>query len=1501
MNLANTCILHFMGNPSHPLFEYAINLKWRHAIFFSGTKKAASSISFPSGSPEAVTESMELRKRNSYWKGMEIGRELNALTEKDIAAIKEFAKNKASLLEEARAFFGSYAIEDGAENQTVDAVCALMESKYKALEDNSGTPFGDSACYPMLMFHLTDTLGYRWSRSQTLVKFCERSLEILKAAPLMDIPGSSERALCWTGEKEVAALKFLTRKFVCGSKAQLSSWWFNTFVDLRIKSSEAMSELTRRFSTIGTEMTRAAHRLRQNYAKQEQLVEQAMALSPGGSALYNAAVLEFVLKFRPDLIVPEHISNRKLPGLFHPEDNGVEVDFVLSSQPEFRPVNFNRLIPWQIEAFRMRFMEEALDSKVPLQRRVVAVSRMMHAWSLSVKDVAGVLLSPSLPQRLMEAILMFLPQMDEPGAAATIAVAPVFLGSELVRTAVFTIKKILATLPQGLTEDLLLSIVPKKKQYMRITAFKELVRVLISFASTSPRLLEALRELWRRENLHSDVRIAFVQNVQPYLLRESGELSTLAWDVCIDCVASPVKLLATAAILLGLEPSSDYWNSTARAELEKRAVTNILAKQDSTNVHIWNNCCDRYLFDILLPLGPQLDELLGTLPPTDKDYSQVEMWRNKAYSIINNYWVVECQSKPRLIPVLRDRLTSAMARASSYTANRGEKDRLMQTLFALISCAATESVWKHSPIPESWITVEECLASLFAAAYDPSTPFKTRLITRDILSTISLSNFYLPTEHLKSRELRDRAQKLFSSTLRSVPGVWPTLRTAQWGRDLAMFRKDLNAVTFELSQPADLIDPAISQRLDALKATADRLIEEAFVAAATGPANGSEVLSPVSCTLEVVKALATAKQADELRVRLMESDVWGRELPGFPAARNTLRLEVVKKLGTESFRSTELAIGFVQSLTAERDCAFLKSNIPDVASWFAGLFNTFREKCLMDIRNPFVRDLKEEDAPLEHLQSIRNEVVRLGKLCEGDKSDPPSAITRLVAQVVNSDPLFFLQHEPTLAMQVMQRDPFGKAFSDWFGMVNRCIKEIDKNNRKEFLQRPYYAVQSMAPLVDRIVHEARTANFETERSRFASLFVTLATTGTRFMFHLATDAVRDYILSKPESALAVAFLGQQVAATVGVEGLAALHVAMREGWAADLNWKVFGDLERTRTGPSLFRMEFEKNEQMAFVQTESSLARRAAFSGSIEAVSRAFVANFEASPLCTQKTVGKLKPLDVTSWELKVAAASSQEGDETAKKRPAVSDSVAMANPSFYFDATLEALHKTITASDLLATAHDKLVIGTAGLFDGAVVGVAASSDEAAKTATTTAKSTSTHAAAAVKKGTVAFGFPVRAIVDAAAQLAREVAPRLERRGLAFAAARARLAAVETLAQLQRATAASTFAVAPLLAPRKRRPVNAAAALVDALLAEAAVPSDPPADAVAAAAAAAAVASKAGAADAADTAAPATRWMRVEGFQELVEELAMSADDRVYKVAASIEDAAWKLRWEVEA
>ncbi|KAJ6540960.1 hypothetical protein B0H10DRAFT_1970935 [Mycena sp. CBHHK59/15] len=176
------------------------------------------------------------------------------------------------------------------------------------------------------------------------------------------------------------------------------------------------------------------------------------------------------------------------------------------------------------------------SNEFPLHTRVRATEQFTKFPTTTIHELAAPLTEDDLNPRISEAILMFLPHLDEPAAGIQLRLAPAILGRSLEHV-------LLASVPMFLE--------PPTAKPLKIGVFKELVRIITTYIKL-PEMQDLVRQLWDRP-LHQDVRIALLQSI---LLALDSPHQDLAWYIIDKATASLSTLQAddTLFVLLAVTP-----------------------------------------------------------------------------------------------------------------------------------------------------------------------------------------------------------------------------------------------------------------------------------------------------------------------------------------------------------------------------------------------------------------------------------------------------------------------------------------------------------------------------------------------------------------------------------------------------------------------------------------------------------------------------------------------------------------------------------------------------------------------------------------------------------------------------------------------------------------------------------------------------------------------------------------------------------------------------------
>ncbi|KAJ7121725.1 hypothetical protein C8R44DRAFT_786800 [Mycena epipterygia] len=276
--------------------------------------------------------------------------------------------------------------------------------------------------------------------------------------------------------------------------------WWTEFRDLRLLSTSATDEIHLRWSECRDKKGAM------DSAKLDALVE--LLLRTDDTAVYVPFVSQHLINVRQDLL-DRFITTEKY-GVFNPApDNYVEGDKIEPASWDF--LSAARFSPRQCEVFAEMFEPTEQFTKLP---------------TTTIHELAVLLTEDNVNPRISEAILMFLPRLDEPAAGIQFLSAPAILAGELARTAVHSVKRSLEHVPLASVPTFL---EPPTAKPLKIGVFKELALA---------------KRLWDRP-LHQDVRIALLQSIIPAL---DSLHQDLAWHIIDKAIASLSTLQADKSL-----------------------------------------------------------------------------------------------------------------------------------------------------------------------------------------------------------------------------------------------------------------------------------------------------------------------------------------------------------------------------------------------------------------------------------------------------------------------------------------------------------------------------------------------------------------------------------------------------------------------------------------------------------------------------------------------------------------------------------------------------------------------------------------------------------------------------------------------------------------------------------------------------------------------------------------------------------------------------------------
>ncbi|KAJ3024685.1 UNVERIFIED_CONTAM: hypothetical protein HDU68_007888 [Siphonaria sp. JEL0065] len=751
------CLTNFLGNPTHPFFQFALDSKWRLTIHENGASTEipfALQLKNPVYQRSSVKDDkFEILYRKSIARGLELLLEVQP--EK---ATEERLKELEECTHEASELFGWFMIPEGQEVAIAEEIIRNIKTKFDALEQdamemNEKVLFEDSDCGRDLLRDLQRGLGLRWRRVPVLVEYFERSLTVLKRADKA-IKKSPECALSWSDSEYQRAYEF-----VSGSCQYAPTAFQKRFSDVRLASTYAEEEATNIFNKIK----------RNDFKKREELILDLFRRSPRGSALHLDFVLRFVLIYRPDLLTEDHLATTSsIVGIFNQSDDKKRLAFVLNNQRDVCPIPGGVLLDWQMEKLTARYWKEALDKTLPMEHRVLSASRMLNLASISIHEVATFLTSAALPSRVKEAVLMFLPKIDEPSCTINLLLSPVFLESNLARTAVFSLRNTFKFMPHDKLVPILQGLIPPpagNNTTAKPTVFKEIVRLLSQYV-TIPKIFCIVEDLWNREGLNKDVRITLLQRIIALLSHEDETLAKVAWKIAESVVEEKEDMIIfveVGLVLTMVTREEDSKSSDTKDDDNGCGFSSHCGSEDDDEDEKGLISCPSFSFSgynfanlskavsmrgsYAVDLIYQIDQVI---PIKIADEYATKILVPFIKTLFNYYHTNVRTLTPEIANDLRNRLTysysvlvkqkfitpttapvvtAVLAPLLSVANVRTTGDSLADfcpLITVLTNCISQESLAPSTAVPAAWVHICESIKTVTKASFDTEIPLKTR-------------------------------------------------------------------------------------------------------------------------------------------------------------------------------------------------------------------------------------------------------------------------------------------------------------------------------------------------------------------------------------------------------------------------------------------------------------------------------------------------------------------------------------------------------------------------------------------------------------------------------------------------------------------------------------------------------------------------------------------------------------------------------------------------------
>ncbi|KAJ7271605.1 hypothetical protein C8J57DRAFT_1467961 [Mycena rebaudengoi] len=580
LSIVNHCLSIFAGNTSGVFFQMALQILWARCLNEHGLSKAR--VQFVTRSAQHTADT-----RN----------------EVDKLAFRTFLETVDKDTD-----YGFWRIQD--EVAYFDFMYLQNQKIYEPQVFDEANP-----TYPAFMQAMLGCLGTRWTKVPRICNYLEQRMDIIRGAK-----GSGDSPSDWNQNPVYDAVQFVSgiQRLYRGTTHKSPLPWWTEFRDLRLLSSSATEEINLRWSECRDEKGAM------DSAKLDALVE--LLLHTDDTAVYVNFVSQHLIDVRQDLLLDRFITTGKY-GVFNPSPS----DYVGGDKIEPATWNFQSAAcfsPHQCEVFAEMLLSVIRSSEFPLHTRVRATEQFTKLPTTTIHELAALLTEDDLNPRISEAILMFLPRLDEPAAGIQFLLAPAILAGELARTAVHSVKRSLEHVPLAYVPAFL---EPPTMKPLKIGVFKELVRIITTYIEL-PDMQTLVKRLWDRP-LHQDVRIALLQSILPVLYTPHHDL---AWYIIDKATASLSTLQAdnTLFVLLAVTPevSTACEDDLLCTYLPRSPVLADLATVTIPKAH-----CERYVETVLWPLTKiRLNPIMAESIKADKKKSaelaeRIPLLRSSSY------------------------------------------------------------------------------------------------------------------------------------------------------------------------------------------------------------------------------------------------------------------------------------------------------------------------------------------------------------------------------------------------------------------------------------------------------------------------------------------------------------------------------------------------------------------------------------------------------------------------------------------------------------------------------------------------------------------------------------------------------------------------------------------------------------------------------------------------------------------------------------------------------
>ncbi|KAJ3052963.1 hypothetical protein HK097_005305 [Rhizophlyctis rosea] len=795
--LASEAIARFIDRPEHPLFKFGVEAHWKICVQAYGLAEALDNFSIPLANPVYIAAERTDEELNWEWKLLKTAKERAKATFGSTDYVRGYA-----ITSDGTVTFDAYAdmlwglrkVKEGQEEAFVQSILGIWRSK-----SDDPEAFGKSVTYRSVVWDLATALGGRWPESPMLLTFVKKLVEELHQRKQVDV-GNGEVAIDWNSFERLAAedcvehfagvwdkVCILDRHwysmfndsypFITSQQNWLQADpsrfpWYHSFRTLRGRSTHATTEveLVNRYKEKGV-------------PSYDEFIQGLLATSL--SAIHLSFVSEHLCNHRQDLLTDELlVPDVGFPGIYNPKLEPTDAN----PPAEFKVSNWKKMTPHQLEIFGAKYLKVINDTQLTDTERVEMCETFMTLPTITLKKLETLLNSEDVPQRVKEAILMYIPNLPEPGAAIRVLLSPEYLHTDLARTAIFAAKNCLKHLhaSTGATHIAGLFPPPPMKMY-KITVQKEAIRLAVEYINETA-CREVIRRLGVWDELQNDVRVALLQGAVRIVAAVKGvkaEVVGMMWEV-LERAAKKEQFRrdGTAGAVLGVSPVHE--RTRVYSDVPRKSWIAVTSVDAVAIVSVPISVQEEYLRRVLIPMCSKVDMGLK-----DPDREVVINLRQTAYQAIIPAWVNR-DNAAGLARMWRETIESELQVPESE-----EEVRLWNVLVTGIAeCVA------HSP-KGAWEEFVEVVRKLAGLVTEESTPAIRRRVIERIMG-LGLQQAYLFTTVQDWDAPKDRLEI-----------VRPLM---VGGRDVIFWKVDLER-RIALSKPGyrELGDAVIAEALDLLR------------------------------------------------------------------------------------------------------------------------------------------------------------------------------------------------------------------------------------------------------------------------------------------------------------------------------------------------------------------------------------------------------------------------------------------------------------------------------------------------------------------------------------------------------------------------------------------------------------------------------------------------------------------------------------------------------------